>query len=209
MLCGAHRTGKTTLAKAFSDQSGMPFVQTGASHVFADMGLDPKVDYPLDVRLEIQKRILDSFEKQCSSLRTKHFITDRTPVDFMAYTMADIQRENVRGQLEKDIEKYLVDCADVSNSLFSILVVLQPGIPLVEAEGKAPANVPYIEHISHLIMGIVVSEVVQSAHFYIPRHITSLEDRIACVSSALALAGEKHERFKKDMDKSGHAIVVH
>ena len=106
MLCGAHRTGKTTLAKAFSNYSGMPFVQTGASHVFADMGLDPKVDYPLEVRLDIQKRILESFEKQCSSVKTKHFITDRTPIDFMAYMMADIQRENVRGQLEKDIERY-------------------------------------------------------------------------------------------------------
>lgn len=209
MLCGAHRTGKTTLAKAFSEYSGMPFLQTGASHVFASMGLDPKVDYPMDVRLEIQKRILDSFEQQCRPHSSYPFITDRTPVDFMAYTIADIQRENVRDKLSTDIERYLRDCIDVSNSLFPTLIVLQPGIPLVEAEGKAPANVPYIEHINHLIMGIVVSEAIQSMHFYIPRHIISVEDRIESVTSAILIAGEKFEKQMSKSKETGRLITLH
>jgi len=40
-LCGAHRTGKTTLAIAISSLLNIPFVRTTTSQVFAQLGLDP------------------------------------------------------------------------------------------------------------------------------------------------------------------------
>lgn len=206
MLAGAHRTGKTTLAKAYSEHSGIPFIQTGASHVFAEMGMCPKTDYPMKTRLEIQRRILESFEKQCRAHKSGYFITDRTPIDFIAYTLADIQRENTPYSLSGEIDRYITDCFSVSNSLFPILMVVQPGIPLVEAEGKAPASMPYIEHINHLIMGLVVSEFNERSHFYIPRQFTSLEDRIACIDNAIM---RTEDRFRQDMKRAGVTLVLH
>lgn len=206
MLTGAHRTGKTTLAKAFSEHSGIPFAQTTASAVFAEMGLDAKVDYPMSIRLEIQKRILDAFEKQCRPHSRSPFITDRTPIDFVAYTLADIQRGNISSSLNGDIERYVDDCISVSNSIFPILMVVQPGIPLVEAEGKAPASMPYIEHLNYLIMGIVNSEAVESANFYIPRNAISIEERIACIENSIIRA---EQRFKRQIEQSVPSLVFH
>ena len=208
MLTGAHRTGKTTLAKAFSERSGIPFVQTGASQVFAEMGLDPKVDYPMEIRLGIQRKILESFEKQCKSVNGM-FITDRTPIDFMAYTLADCQRGNVPVHLHEEIEKYMNDCINLTNWLFPALLVVQPGIKLVEEPGKGPAHTVYVEHINHLIMGIIVSDRIQSEHFYIPRYMTDLEDRINCLSYALKKTGEKYQDYRDKRAKEGNPINFH
>lgn len=210
MLVGPHRSGKTTLAQAYSDKTGVPFLKTGASQVFQEMGLDPKVDYPMETRLEIQKRILESFEQQCRSQSNGGlFITDRTPIDFAAYTLADCQRSNIPDHLHKAVEKYVDTCIDVANKLFSVLIIVQPGIPLVEDPTKAPANVPYIEHLSHLMMGILVSEKVLVDHFYIPRRMTDLEERVCCVESAVNRACEKVAEYRQRMEQQGRIVSLH
>lgn len=208
MLTGAHRTGKTTLAKAFSERSGIPFVKTGASQVFADMALDPKIDYPMKIRLGIQRKILESFEKQCKSVNGM-FITDRTPIDFMAYTLADCQRENVPVHLHEEIEKYMNDCISLTNWLFPILMVVQPGIKVVEEPGKAPAHTAYVEHINHLIMGIVVSERIESENFYIPRYMTDLEERVNCLNFALKKTSQRYQEYREKRAKEGDPINFH
>lgn len=208
-LTGSHRTGKTTLAQEFSKRKGMPLVRTSASGVFADMGLDPKVDYPLEVRLDVQQRILEAFEKQYRTVPGGVFVTDRTPIDMMAYTLADVQRSNVPDDQMGRIESYLKDCVEVSNTFFSILMVVQPGIALKDEPGKAPANVPYVEHINHLVMGIVVSEAVESAHYYIPRSMTGLGRRIECMEFAIKRTQEKFEAHKQRLAEVGSPMVFH
>lgn len=208
-LCGAQRTGKSTLAGAFAEEAGVPALYTSASGVFAEMGLDPKADYPLAQRLDVQRRILDSFEKQYRAVEGGIFIADRTPIDMMAYTIADIQRANVPSELEGVIESYLKDCIEVSNATFSILMVVQPGIPVVEAEGKAPGSFAYTEHINHLVMGIVVSEAIESAHYYVPRDMLELEQRVECMKYAVRRTQEKFEKAKEAYAAAGRPMVFH
>ncbi len=79
-------------------------------------------------RLWIQHKILDAAEKLWYA-EQRQFITDRTPLDMAAYTLADIQ-----GAAEVDfseLEKYLERCFKTTNELFKILVLIQPGIPLL------------------------------------------------------------------------------
>src|SRR5258706_15719526 len=93
-LCGSNRVGKTTLAKAFAEEAGVKYVPTSASGTFERLGYSPKVDLPFAERLMIQQEIL----KDCNALYEKsgvRFITDRTPIDFLGYLLADVQRENV------------------------------------------------------------------------------------------------------------------
>lgn len=207
-LTGSHRTGKSTLAKAYALAENVPFMQTGVSQVFADMGLDPKVDYPLDVRIEIQRRILDSLDKQYATAKG-YFITDRTPIDLMAYTLADVQRQNTTADQAKAIAKYLKDCASVTNAHFSTLVVIQPGIPVVEEEGKAPANLAYMEHITSLVMGLVVSEPINATHFYIPRAMTNLGERLNCLRKAASRTLERHQAYIQQRAEAGNPVVFH
>lgn len=209
-LCGAQQVGKSTLAGAFSEDVGVPALYTTASAVFSQLGLDPKVDYPLGQRIDIQRHILESFEKQYRSVEGGVFITDRTPIDMMAYMLADVQRTNVPSHLETAIESYLKDCIEVSNATFSILTVVQPGIKVKDgAVGKAPATFSYTEHINHIVMGITVSEAVQSAHYYIPRYLTDLEARVGALKFAIRRTQERFVDDKKRRTDMGAPLVFH
>ena len=147
-LVGAHRTGKTTLAKAFSKRYNVPFLQTNVGDTFKRLGYDPKMDYEFSVRLYIQHQILADIERKYKAMNGAHFITDRTPLDLLAYTIADVQRANLAPDLVSVFMDYFKKCIAVTNQYFWMVAVIQPGIPLVEEEGKAPANIAYMEHLN-------------------------------------------------------------
>lgn len=207
-LTGAHRTGKTTLARAFSEEMGVQFIETSSSEVFAKMKLSPKMDYPFDIRMDLQEQILESFENKLAGV-IGHFITDRTPVDMMAYTLADVKRETLSPEQDARLQAYLHKCLKVTNRVFSILIVVSPGIPLIDEPGKAPITRSYIDHIHHLILGITVSEEVYTAHFIIPKNRLSLDIRIECVDFAINKTVERHMSRLKAAEESGNAIVLH
>lgn len=175
-LCGSHRTGKTTLARSISNKTGMNFLQTSTSEVFARNGLNPSVHMDFATRIMIQHKVVEAaeavWEKACAP-----FITDRTPIDMMAYTLADIQGNTV---VEFDmLEGYLAHCFAVTNMYFSSLVVVQPAIPLVHEEGKAALNKGYMEHLNILIKGLCGDERVHVPVRVIGRDITDMSLRIA------------------------------
>lgn len=179
-LVGAHRTGKTTLARKFSEKTGMPFVETSSSAVFKQMGYSPKVDYDFGTRLVIQNAILDDAVGKYRE-HTGMFVTDRTPLDMLAYTMADVQRENLTPEQTKQFVKYFHRCFEETNKRFMCLTLVQPGIEIVEEEGKAPANPSYMEHLNSLMLGFLVGEFNSTPHFYLPRTTKDLDERVSAL----------------------------
>ncbi|MDA8171584.1 MAG: AAA family ATPase [Nitrospiraceae bacterium] len=183
-LCGSHRTGKTTLAAAISRRAGMPFVQTVTSDVFRQFGLDPAKPLPFEKRLWIQDKVLEAAEaiwRQTSG----GFVTDRTPVDMMAYTLADIQ-----GATEADfgrLEAYLDRCFESANRFFDALVVVQPGIKLVHEEGKAALNRAYMEHLNYLVLGLASDRRLKARTICLGHGATGIEERVRTVLEALGL----------------------
>jgi hypothetical protein len=171
-LCGAHRTGKTTLASRYAEMNNIPFVQISTSDVFERHGLDPAKPMRFSMRLWIQGLILAEAKAvwQCN-----HFITDRTPIDFMAYTLADIQ-----GDTEVDdaaLKEYMAQCFDALNKYFRHLVVIQPGIPLVFEQGKAALNSAYIEHLNTLTLGLCHDSRNHTAVSVMRRGMTDIQSR--------------------------------
>ena len=183
-LCGGHRTGKTTLAEAISERTGMTFVRTGTSEVFRQHGIDPSKPLDFQKRLWIQNKILDA-AKELWRAEQKRFITDRTPLDMAAYTLAD-----VRGETEADffeLNRYLNRCFDETNRFFKILVLVQPGIPLMHEEGKAALNEGYLEHLNYLILGLCNDARIESKFIFVQRKVTTLEDRIGLILNEIEI----------------------
>ncbi len=173
-LCGSHRTGKTTLAADVAATQGISLVKTTTSEVFAAYNLDPAAKMDFRDRLWIQHKIVAAALKVWQG-ENNPFVTDRTPIDMMAYTLGDIQ-----GNTEVDffeLEKYLDFCFRVTNEIFNRLVVIQPAIPLVAEEGKARLNKGYIEHLNILILGLCADERLHCPVRIIPRNILELAER--------------------------------
>jgi hypothetical protein len=181
-LCGAHRTGKTTLARRYAEINNIPFVQISTSDVFERHGLDPAKPMSFSMRLWIQGLILA--EAKAVWEGTQHFITDRTPIDFMAYTLADIQ-----GDTEVDapaLKEYMAQCFDALSKYFSHLVVIQPGIPLVFEQGKAALNSAYIEHLNTLTLGLCHDSRNLAGVSVMRRGMTDIQSREMWLSNVVA-----------------------
>ena len=183
-LCGSHRTGKTTLAEAISRKTGMPFIRTCTSEVFRRAGLDPAAAMGFKERLWVQKETLaaarDIWEKA-----GERFITDRTPIDMMAYMLGDIQ-----GGTEADfteVEGYLEDCFSTTDRFFDALVVVQPGIRLIPEAGKAALNRAYIEHLNYLVLGLAADPRLKARVIRIGRGMVDINERVAAVAEGLGL----------------------
>jgi hypothetical protein len=182
-LCGAHRTGKTTLAIALSSHLNIPFVRTTTSQVFAQLGLDPAEPMDFTTRLYVQNHVLEAAEQVWQDSATP-FISDRTPIDMIAYTLGDIQ-----GKTDVDFDllnQYIDRCFTSTNQFFQNLAIIQPGIPLVYEQGKAALNAAYIEHINVLVAGLCSDSRLKANIFCNPREAIALEVRILNIS----------ERFK-------------
>ncbi len=174
-LCGAHRTGKTTLAKAIAANLDIPFVQTTTSQVFADLGLDPAAPMDFATRLFVQNHVLDAAE-QIWQNAAHPFISDRTPIDMIAYTLGDIQ-----GKTKVDFEaldQYIDRCFAITNQYFQNLAIIQPGIPLIYERGKAALNAAYIEHINVLVIGLCGDSRLHAKVFCNPREAIDLDMRV-------------------------------
>ena len=173
-LCGSHRTGKTTLAQVISEQYDVPFVVTTTSEVFVENGLKPSSPMDFETRLWIQDKIITAAEKVWSGCDGP-FITDRTPLDMLAYTLGDIQ--GVVMVEFAPLQRYIDRCIESTNRFFDNLCVVQPGIKLVSAPGKAALNLAYIEHLNTLVLGLCADERVTVPFHLLPRQVTDLQKR--------------------------------
>ena len=180
-LCGAHRTGKTTLAMELAKLKGAQFVRTRVSEIFKECGLHPAQPMDFATRLNIQIRLLDACESDWQGAG-ENFITDRTPVDLMAYTLGDIQGDTQVSA--PDFDRYVERCFEAANRFFDTLIIIQPGIPLANAEGKAALNKAYIEHINSLIIGLCHDQRVRCKILTLSREITEFGERVRRISVA-------------------------
>ncbi len=188
-ISGAHRTGKTTLAKRFAEETGVHFLKTSASATFERLGFSPKLDYPFETRMQIQSEILSDMMADYAKA-PKMFITDRTPIDLMAYTLADVGRETIQSEDTGFIlRNYLETCVEVTAKYFHGIVIIQPGIPIVEEKDKAPGNYGYLQHINNLVVGITLSKFHQNMNCLIMHdYVTDLDERMETLRAIMAIA---------------------
>lgn len=185
-LLGPHRSGKSTLAKAFSDKFDVSFVETSVSAIFKELGLSASNTPTFSERLRIQELILDRvnaiYESVDCAILT---ITDRTPIDMLAYTLSEAIGNVVCPEDQVRLARYAQRCFEVTNRHFCVLLLVQPGIPIVAAEGKAALNMAYMEHLSSLMFGLMMDERCSVPHYFIRRSMLDLNERVKAVDNAL------------------------
>lgn len=125
-LCGAHRVGKTTLARAAAKNFGLEFVPSEVSKVLKSLDFDPKGVWGASKRMEAQGAILvhhvDLWQKLVES--GDRWITDRSPVDFIAYMLNDaVTWDDSAYEL---FCGYVQDCVEVSKEFFDCTILIQP-----------------------------------------------------------------------------------
>ena len=150
-LCGAQRTGKTTSAERLASDLGLNLVKTNTTGVFERLGVSPKVAYPIEKRLSIQEQILDYLTYEWSE--NDDCVFDRTPLDVLAYMEADVLRDSITDlSVQAQYLSYRQRCLEQTYR-FNHIILIQPGIKLVEEEGKAQASLPYMYHFNTLMLG--------------------------------------------------------
>lgn len=196
-LCGAHRTGKTTLARAYAKKHGIQFLETSVSAIFKELGVDPAGTFDFKTRLDIQEVILKRLDAAYGSVPpNQQAITDRTPIDLLGYTMAEAIGEAVSVENQERFKRYVNNCFEVLNRRFSVVLLVQPGIPIVAEQGKAAANAAYIEHLNSLMFGLSVDERVACGHYFLRRSITDPDERLAVLERAV---GKRQYAFQEQV----------
>lgn len=177
---GAHRTGKTTLAKAVAERMGLPFVDTNVTAELKAAGFDQVADLDLATRLACQQKRLE-LHMQKVAAAPRPSIWDRSPLDIAAYTIAEFAMHSDPALATE--AKNLVDaCLDYTARHYDTVIVVPP-LPIYEVEdGKPPMNVGFQHHI-HLLMEGLTSEVEHVATAWLWTNV--LEDRIAAAAGVI------------------------
>ncbi|MPS48494.1 AAA family ATPase [Methylobacillus sp.] len=206
-LTGCHRTGKTTLAKAYAEEHGVVFCPTKTTEVFERLGMDPKAEYPLEQRLDIQEAILESLIEQYIACGERVFITDRTPLDLAAYTLTEVYRGvEMTPETEDRLRHYINRCFDLTNLWFGLIMLIKPGIPAEEGVLKGPNSYGYVEHYAAVIMGLVSDERTAVNHFYMKSTVLDLQERVNCLHNTIQMV-QRRQMEDALYDENGFAVV--
>lgn len=185
-LVGSHRVGKTTLATRLSQDTDLPLVLTSTSAVFKAHGITLRESISTDDRLRVQDEILDAAIEAWSK-EEGAFITDRTPIDMMAYTLADVSATtNHTPEQIAAMRTYMKRCFDAGNRFFRLYVLIQPGIPIIEdATNKVTGalNPIYMEHLNAVMQGLMMNPANEVNSLSLCRDVLDLDRRAAVLRS--------------------------
>lgn len=177
-LCGAHRTGKSTLARLFSEVNGVPMVASSVSAIALryDFDMDNHRRDEPSFR-EMQDVILDTLEKSFRGKPT--FISDRAPLDAAAYLIADMQASTGSPAFQEGVLQYIDRAIRLTDELFDVVILVPPGIAFEAADGKPGANLAYQEHHHLIVRGLMGDLTVSNGE--LARDNLKLDDRLDAV----------------------------
>lgn len=179
-IAGAHGTGKTTLATMISEETGLPLILTNLGEVCKTSGYSPRSGAPLIERMAAQWKMLEKLESMYQK-EGGRFIADRTPIDCLAYVLADKEATGYMSEdLKRDIQAYTDRCFEVANRYLSTVVITPSSIPYTDYRPKLDAggSEMYREILNFLITGVASDPRCRASVLVIPRNITTIDGRV-------------------------------
>lgn len=120
-----------------------------------EAGVDPVSNISIETRIEAQEKLLAAYCQEISQYKS-WFITDRTPLDMIGYTLGEVSMHNTSAELGDRIDVYVKACVEATKRNFLGLLVLRP-LPHYEvADGKPPLNLAYQTHLQFIVEGAVL-----------------------------------------------------
>lgn len=180
-FAGAHRTGKTTLAQKVAEKFNIPLRLTSMSQVFKEVGVGVNDDLDFDTRMIVQDQMLNRMVAIFSAYGP--FVTDRTPLDIIAYTYMTVPK-NLTPEQATIVQQHVARAYEACK-LLPVIVRIPPGIKIVDDPTKAFANPIYIEALDRMIFGLAQDSRLKSSCWAIERHITDLDRRVELVGEVM------------------------
>lgn len=146
-IAGAHRSGKTTLARAVSVQHGLEYLDANVSGTIAEMGYTPRQELPFKERLKVQNAILESLAIKYALMGDKEFVTDRTPMDVLGYTFSEVQRASLDDEDRVAFTQHVERAIKVSGTHLQGIMLVQPVYGAPELDKSAQACSVYMRHV--------------------------------------------------------------
>lgn len=168
-VVGVMGTGKTTLCA----ESGYEFIKTDVSGIYKKWNLDPKIPMSFDTRLKIQEEILSyhvkmwiaacvpsgiTLENHMTPGPSKVMVTDRTPLCFMTFTLAEISGYYpLTEKQDQDLKSYIHRCWKAMELFKGFMYLKQSFVAPVDLSGKVRASMSYgyREHYDNLLKGLL------------------------------------------------------
>lgn len=184
-VIGATGTGKTSLCEYTSE---LPFIKTDVSGVYKGLGLHPRDEMPFQTRLMAQTAILDhhvaDWEDQLAKYKSGFVLTDRSPICFMTYTLAEVSGyRELTNDDEQCLLRYIEQCRGALVRYFSGMFHLMMSGPFIvdESDGKVRARVNkgYHAHYQALSLGLMVDNMPKERYVIDEhRHIAYRHDSL-------------------------------
>lgn len=176
-LMGAHRTGKTTLAKAFAEKKGWDFVSCSVSPAYKAVGIPMGEETNFSERILIQDTALKLYTQSLNKQLTtgKDFISDRCFLDLIAYTLADFPNTASTGE-SVWISDYINKCLLLNQQYFHSVALLRPGIPLKEDMTSWGSSSGIVDKVDACMLWS--AEQAKDIVFPIPKETLDLNERL-------------------------------
>lgn len=183
VLVGPHRVGKTTLAKEYAaENKNYQYFTLHVSDYFRKAGVDPSKPMDFETRLRVQFEILTIAGHQyreAINQTDKHLVCDRSPLDFMAYLLADVTMNSP--DCLPALRSFEEEAIALHREIFDYTVLIQPGIEYVHEEAKGSSSQSYIFMLNYLYKGLLSK--CKGTAFVMPTSPTSLTYRMKLLKS--------------------------
>ena len=136
-FAGAHRTGKSTLAERVANELDYVYLPVNVANDSVWDSFNPHEYFTFAERIEVQERLLNAMEivlyKKTDD--NNSYITDRTPIDILAYLLSNID-QTTSELYDSKVEHLIWRCHQITLLYFSDVFVVQPSIPFEKIPGK-------------------------------------------------------------------------
>ena len=184
-LAGCASSGKSTLAKAYADKYSWAFIESPALDTFRMFGfsLDQKLDFKQ--RMAVQWDILRRLEDLYVLNRGALFISARSPIDLMVYTLSELPPQGTPEE-DAELEWFAAECFRVLNN-YTSMVLFVPAALDYEDSDKRPAYDPAkLQLQENLFVSLLGDCRVAAYPVMLMRENTKLETRLSSVDALWA-----------------------